>query len=118
MTLGAWKRQAPRCAESHFIALGPEKKGTGGTPPTTKEDSSSAEDAALVFAIVTADEGAHIALESDGEVEALPHPLARTPISDRVASALAPFGVAAGDDTFTVAEKLARVNPLLRHRVF
>ena len=75
-------------------------------------------DAAPILTLVSADEAAHIALESDAEFEALPHPLARTPVSERVAAALAPLGVIFGDDTFTVAEKLARVNPLLRHRVF
>lgn len=74
--------------------------------------------AALIFVLVSADEAAHIALETDTEFEALPHPLSRTPISERVAAALAPFDVIRGDDTFTVAEKLARLNPLLRHRVF
>jgi hypothetical protein len=80
--------------------------------------SASPNDATLVFALITADEAAHIALENNVETEPLPHPLARTPISERVAGALAPFGVLSGDDTFTVAEKLAHVNPLLRHRVF
>jgi hypothetical protein len=74
-------------------------------------------DDALVIALISADEATHAALENDANFEALPHPLARTPISQRVAAALAPFGVASGDDTFTVAEKLARVHPLLRHRV-
>ncbi|HEV2287386.1 MAG TPA: hypothetical protein VGR81_00370 [Candidatus Acidoferrales bacterium] len=103
-TLAAWQRHAPRCAESHFVVA----------------DSSAAEEGKgmPILALITADEAAHIALENDAEFEVLPHPLARTPVSERVASALAQFGVASGDDTFTLAEKLARVNPLLRHRVF
>jgi hypothetical protein len=83
------------------------------TPPT-----DSGADQKLVFMLITADEAAHIALENDADVEALPHPLARTPISARAAAALAPFGVVSGDDTFTASEKLALLNPLLRHRVF
>ena len=105
-TLAAWQPHAPSCAESHFIAVaaGNSQESPGqGTP---------------ILALITADEAAHIALENDAEFEALPHPLARTPVSERVAAALAQFGVASGDDTFTVAEKLARVNPLLRHRLF
>jgi len=68
--------------------------------------------------LIDADEGAHLAMENDPEFETLPHPLARAPVSRRVSAALVQFGFAHGDDTFTVAEKLSRVNPLLRHRVF
>ncbi|MFZ0213453.1 MAG: hypothetical protein WBE20_14575 [Candidatus Acidiferrales bacterium] len=100
--LAAWQRHAARCAETHFIVTG----------------NSEADLDAPILALITADEAAHIALENDAEFEPLPHPLARTPVSERVAAALAQFGVASGDDTFTVAEKLADVNPLLRHRVF
>ncbi len=118
--LAAWQRHASRCAETHFIVLDPpSEKGSG--PREAVSDTNSATSVghgALVLVLVTADEAAHIALDSDAEVEALPHPLARTPISARVAAALAPFGIAVSDDTFTVAEKLARVNPLLRHRLF
>lgn len=71
-----------------------------------------------ILILVTADESAHIALEKDPEAEALAHPLARTPISERAAAALAQFGVLSGDDTFTVAEKIALTHPLLKHRVF
>jgi hypothetical protein len=105
-TLAAWQLHASRCAESHFIATaaGNSQASPGqGTP---------------ILALITADEAAHIALEADAEFEPLPHPLARTAVSERAAAALAQFGVASGDDTFTVAEKLARVNPLLRHRLF
>lgn len=104
-TLGAWRRNSARFAESHFVvteasASGDEHKGTE------------------ILALITADEATHIALERDADFEPLPHPLARTPVSERVAAALSSFGVAPGDDTFTVAEKLAVVHPLLRHRVF
>lgn len=119
-TLAAWQRHARRCAETHFIVLDPpSEKGSGSRDAASDTNSGTSVDhGALILALATADEAAHIALERDAEVEALPHPLARTPISARVAAALAPFGIAASDDTFTVAEKLARVNPLLRHRLF
>ena len=84
----------------------------------TQAEACATEDATQILALIDADEGAHLAMENDAEFEALPHPLARTAVSRRVNAALAPFGVAHGDDTFTVAEKLTRVNPLLRHRVF
>jgi hypothetical protein len=107
MTFSSWRSHAAHCAETHFVDLN-----------APQEQGSATNDGTLVFALITADEAAHIALENDAETEPLPHPLARTPISERVAGALAPFGIAAGDDTLTVAEKLAHVNPLLRHRVF
>ncbi|MGH9782324.1 MAG: hypothetical protein ACRD33_10960 [Candidatus Acidiferrales bacterium] len=102
-TLGAWRRHAEQCAETHFVAVGAEDAANDATP---------------IVALIEADEGAHLAMENDAEFEGLPHPLARTPVSPRVADALGQFGVERGDDTFAVGEKLARVNPLLRHRVF
>jgi hypothetical protein len=103
--LGAFRRHAARFAESHFVVL--------------RESASSQEaDATQILALITADEATHIALESDPEFEELPHPLSRKPVSERVAAALVSFGVAPGDDTFTVAEKIALTHPLLRHRVF
>jgi hypothetical protein len=106
-TLGAWQRHAARCSETHFVVM-----------RSLASESDTADDGARILALIDADEGAHLALENDAEFQTLPHPLARAPVSARVADALAPFGVLRGDDTFTVAEKLSRVNPLLRHRVF
>lgn len=117
--MAAWQRLAHRCTEAHFSVLGQDGKGTAlGIESRDKASSSPAGASALILAVVTADEGAHISLETDTEFEALPHPFSRAPISERVVAALAPFGVIPGDDTFTVAEKLGRVNPLFRHRVF
>jgi hypothetical protein len=104
-TLCAWRRHSARFAESHFVA-------------TDASSSNDDTDGMQILALVCADEATHIALEDDPEFEALPHPLARTPVSERVAAALAPLGVERGDDAFTVAEKIARAHPLLRHRVF
>lgn len=120
-TLSAWQRHVSHCAETHFIVLDLVEKGifvAGSVPERTSNEQRSSSDGGVILALITADEAAHIALEGDPEAEPLPHPLARMPVSERVAQALAPLGVASGDDTFTVAEKLARVNPLLRHRVF
>jgi hypothetical protein len=104
-TLAAWRRNSARFAESHFVATGASA-------------SSGESEETQIVALITADEATHIALESDPEFEALPHPLSRAPVSYRAAAALAAFGVAPGDDTLTVAEKVARVHPLLRNRVF
>ena len=118
-TLGTWRRHASRCVETHFVFLEePQQQGIAPFADATEGPLAARNEAAPVLVLVSADEVAHIAWENDSEVEALPHPLARTLISAHAAAALAHFGVTAGDDTFTVAEKLARVNPLLRHRVF
>jgi hypothetical protein len=76
------------------------------------------DDATLILVLIEADEGAHLALEDDAAFEALPHPLAEKPISAAAQAALASHGVAPGATTFDAAEAVARVHPLLRHRVF
>jgi len=131
-TLGAWRRHAPHCAETHFVTVNvPEEQSGHGNIASQQADgrngvsveqtqakARATDDATPILALIDADEGAHLAMENDAEFEELPHPLARTPVSKHVTAALAPFGVVRGDDTFTVAEKVAHVNPLLRHRVF
>jgi hypothetical protein len=140
-TIGAWRRHAAHCAETHFVTVnasaGANRNGSiasrqaeatddraGVSVEQTqakarlREQACATDDATQILALIDADEGAHLAIENDSEFETLPHPLARVPVSQRVGAALAQFGVAQGDDTFTVAEKLAHVNPLLRHRVF
>ena len=107
-TLGEWQRHAARFANSHFIALDSRVGGENATPGVD----------AKILVLIEADEGVHLSLESEPAFEALPHPLAQKPISDAAQSALAPHGVAPGATTFDAAEVMARVHPLLRHRVF
>ena len=102
-SLGAWKRHAARFVHSHWIAT---------------ETKEVIDDASRIFAVVDADEGAHAALEDDPEFETLPHPLSDRPLSDASRGALTPLGIGQGDSTFVAAEALARIHPLLRHRVF
>jgi len=102
-TLGAWRRHAGRFAHSHWVAV---------------ETERLLGEAARIFVVVDADEGAHAALDDDPAFEALPHPLSHAPISDAGHSSLSHFGVKAGANTYDVAEAMARVHPLLRHRVF
>ena len=102
-TLGAWRRHAARFLQSHWIAV---------------EAKDIADDASKIFVVVDADEGAHAALDDDPDFGALPHPLSQLPISEAGQSALSRFGVPAGANTFEIAEAMARVHPLLRHRVF
>ena len=97
-TLGDWRRQAARFAHSHYMLLD--------------------ESAGTIITVVEADEGTHLALEDDPAFEALPHPLAQRPVSAAAQAALAPHGVALGATTFDAAEALARLHPLLKHRVF
>jgi hypothetical protein len=108
-TLGDWHRHAARFANSHWIAL--NSRAPNENPALPNAD-------AKILVLIEADEGVHLALESEPAFEALPHPLAQKPISDAAQSALAPHGVAPGATTFDAAEALARVHPLLRHRVF
>lgn len=109
-TLGAWRRHAHRFANSHWVSLA----GTASASESQREPG----DSTPVAVLVEADEGAHITLEDDSAFEPLPHPLARQPISASAQAALAPLGVAPGATTFDAAEALARLHPLLRHRVF
>jgi len=102
-SIGAWKRHAERFAHSHWI---------------TTEAKEVIDDASRIFVVVDADEGAHAALEDNPEFEPLPHPLSDRPLSDSSLEALTPMGIGRGDSTFVAAEALARIHPLLRHRVF
>jgi hypothetical protein len=85
---------------------------SGGEPPHSTNDSPR------ILVLIEADEGVHLSLDDDPAFEALPHPLAQKSISPVAQSVLAPHGVAPGATTFDAAEALARVHPLLRHRVF
>jgi hypothetical protein len=106
-TLADWQRHAARFANSHWIAL-----------DSPAPDGASLNYDARILVLIEADEGVHLALEDDSAFEALPHPLAQKPISDAAQSALAPHGVPPGATTFDAMETLARVHPLLKHRVF
>ena len=129
-TLNAWRRHAPRFANSHFVVLD-ASADIASTPVALIDDqieagncapsdalNPGASEATRILVLVEADEGAHLALEDDPLFEPLPHPLANKPISGAAQSALASHGVAPGANTFDAAEALARVHPLLRHRVF
>ncbi len=133
-TLGAWHRHAGRFANSHWLALGAAATaplssdstsahditpaGTACCAPTEPSIAASETDATPILVLIEADEGAHLALEDDGAFEALPHPLAQKPISEAAQTALAAHGVATGATMFDATEAVARVHPLLRHRVF
>lgn len=107
-TLGAWQRHAADFSNSHFLSL----------DPAPLASSTALAEAAPVLALIEADEGVHLALEDDPTFEPLPHPLANQPLSDAAQAALSAHGVAPGATTFDAAEILARVHPLLRHRIF
>jgi hypothetical protein len=128
-TLGAWRAHAPRFANSHFILLDAPQASPAAPSCASAEGNCSSshapdgplstpDDATPILVLVEADEGAHLALEDEPAFEALPHPLAQKPISQAAQSALAAHGVAPGATTFDAAEAVARVHPLLRHRVF
>ena len=102
-TLADWQRHAPRFANSHWIAADP---------------NAPLDDTARILVLIEADEGIHLSLEDEPAFEPLPHPLAQKSISESAQSTLAPHGVSPGATTFDAAETLARIHPLLRHRVF
>lgn len=118
-TLGDWQRHAARFANSHFVVLGPgdvsETAASGAFPveiPAIRDDRTK------ILALIEADEGVHLSLEDDSAYESLPHPLSQKPVSPAVQAALAPHGIASGVTTFEATEAIARIHPLLRHRVF
>ena len=111
-TLGEWQRHAARFANSHFIVL---DSNTGALP---NEKPAIANANAKILVLIEADEGVHLSLEDDPAFEPLPHPLAQKPISVAAQAALEPLGVATGATTFDASEAVARIHPLLRHRVF
>ncbi|MDE3169979.1 MAG: hypothetical protein KGL75_07545 [Acidobacteriota bacterium] len=135
-TLGDWQRYAERFANSHWLAL--DALECGGLPPPGSSDGASgrakdswrgagnaaspaqheARAATRILVLVEADEGAHLALESDPAFQPLPHPLSQQPIGAAAQAALASIGGAPGATTFDAAEAAARLHPLLRYRVF
>jgi hypothetical protein len=114
-TREAWQQHAGRFANSHWVELRSE--------PEFHVEASALASAGRelhepILVLVEGDEGAHLALEDDPAFEVLPHPLGKKAISGSSQAALAPLGVAPGATTFDVAETVARIHPLLRHRVF
>jgi len=116
-TLGALQRHSARLNTSHWLALVPNGEPV---PAICESDASemAVPESAQILALIEADEGAHLALEDDADFQALPHPLAQRPISPEAQAALASYGVRPGATTFDATELVARVHPLLRHRVF
>jgi hypothetical protein len=119
-TLGALQRHSARLKSSHWLALPSTPQPIPAIAESAAPDAPDAPPTAStkIFAVVEADEGAHLALEDDPEFHALPHPLAQRPISPEAHAVLAPHGVAPEATTFDATETLAKLHPLLRHRVF
>lgn len=130
-TLGAWRRHAGRLANSHWLALNSDAgdwlKEHAAAPTVAAGTASRApiDDLSFVpgettpiLVLIEADEGAHLTLQDDCEFEQLPHPLSQRPVSEAAVAALAAHGVANGANMFDAAEAVARVHPLLQHRVF
>lgn len=112
-TLGEWKRQAHRFAASHFARL--EFVGISGSGP---EGIEAVEAACPVLVLAEGDEGLHNELLVNSHWESLPHPLGNRGISDKVAKALAGYGVSQGATTFEAAEAVGKAHPLMRYQVF
>ena len=116
-TIGDWKRRAGSFANSHWLLLDDGASGASQTDSGHTVEQGILIDglaeSARILVLVEADEGTHGGLEDDAAFEALPHPLSQKAISDGAQAALAVHGVKRGASTF-----VARVHPLLRHRVF
>ena len=110
----------PDNATGAAAGASPELHGTAPADDANagSDQAQAAENDPRILVLIEADEGVHLSLEDESAFEALPHPLAQKPISDAAHAALAPHGVAPGATTFDAAEALARIHPLLRHRVF
>jgi hypothetical protein len=124
-TIGAWRQHAGRFANSHFIVLtsAPErvKDADASSEASGAGDSESTpfgSNATPILVLFEGDEGAHLTLEADSAVTPLPHPLAQKRIPEQVKTALAQHAIPENATTFDTAEILARIHPLLRHRVF
>jgi len=119
-TIGDWKRRAGAFATSHWLLLddGGAQAESDGQLGENGVSVDELNDAARILALVEADEGTHGSLEDDASFEALPHPLSQKAISDGAQAALEVHGVKSGASTFEATEIVARVHPLLRHRVF
>jgi len=116
-TLGDWQRHAARFANSHFIVLDSVKVDSSATS-NAFSDETGPSPGAKILVLVEADEGVHLSLDDEPAFEPLPHPLAKKQISPGAQAALEPHGVAPGATTFDASDAVARIHPLLRHRVF
>lgn len=114
-TLRAWQRHADRLSNSHWFAV-PSTSIAISQPASTSQGEEASEQPILL--LVEGDEGAHLALEDDPVFEALPHPLAQTPVSKNARTALASLSLPSDATTFDVAEAASRFHPLLRHHAF
>ena len=119
-TVGDWKRRAGAFATSHWLLLddGGAQRESDGRLAEHGVSVEGLEESARMLVLVEADEGTHGSLEDDASFEALPHPLSQRAISNAAQAALAVHGVKSGASTFEATEIVARVHPLLRHRVF
>jgi len=112
------QKQIPRTPSRAPEDQGESKTARDFARDDTPGDVATKTDTKRILVLIEADEGVHLSLEDDAAFHPLPHPLAQKPISAAAQAALAPHGVAPGATIFDAAEAVARVHPLLRHRVF
>jgi hypothetical protein len=124
-TMELWQSNAARFVTSHYVHV--DGTAVGDAPPSEAETIpaethaehpvQNAQASPSILVVVDADEGTHNDLERSGWLP-LPHPLSLKPIPPSSYSALAGRGIAPSATTLDVAEALAQVHPLLRHRIF
>jgi hypothetical protein len=124
-TLNRWQHNAARFVNSHYVHVGENEVAEEAScepktsPPEmrTQEPEQDGNASAAIVVVVDADEGTHNDLERSGWVP-LPHPLSLKPIPPDSYHALAGRGIGPAATTLDVAETLAQIHPLLRHRIF
>ena len=102
-TLSAWRNESGHFITSHYMHT---------------EPASPASQESKIWLSVEADEGTHNSLSQDPLWKELPHPLSPTIIPEAIAQVLAPLGVTAFSSSFETTEAIAKLHPILRHRVF
>jgi hypothetical protein len=102
-TLSAWQVESAHFITSHYLQADP----TSATSPDTK-----------ILALVEADEGTHNSLSQNPIWQELPHPLSPKIIPEAITQVLSPLGVTPFSSSFEATESVAKIHPILRHRVF
>lgn len=102
-TLSAWQIESAHFTTSHYIHADP---------------TSAASADAKILALVEADEGTHNSLSQNPVWQELPHPLSPKIIPEAIARALSSLGVSPFSSSFETTESVAKLHPILRHRVF
>lgn len=102
-TLSAWRAESAHFTTSHYVHA---------------DSTSPASSDTTILALVEADEGTHNSLAQNPVWQELPHPLSAKIIPEAIANAFSSLGVTPFSSSFELTESVAKLHPILRHRVF